>query len=98
MHGCSSRERRCSVRGRRLMDRRSSEVEGCLPTRRALEVGSSSRGDTFSVAIRWRHIDASPSGTPEGDNIYVAFLVATWGPSPSSCFSPFRFPGSVLEH
>ncbi|MQM19854.1 hypothetical protein Taro_052867 [Colocasia esculenta] len=40
---------------------------------------------------RWRHIDASPSGTPEGDSIYVATLVATWGPSPSACFSRSGF-------
>ncbi|MQL82255.1 hypothetical protein Taro_014725 [Colocasia esculenta] len=39
-------ERKCPVRGRRLVDRRSSEVEGCKPMRRTLEVGSSSRGET----------------------------------------------------
>ncbi|MQL96635.1 hypothetical protein Taro_029315 [Colocasia esculenta] len=54
MHGCSSRERRYSVRGRRLVDRRSSEVEGWYPTRRALEVGSSSRGETSQqFPSRW---------------------------------------------
>ncbi|MQL82103.1 hypothetical protein Taro_014569, partial [Colocasia esculenta] len=42
------RERRYSVRGRRLVDSRSSEVEGCQPTRRALEVGSSSRDRSVS--------------------------------------------------
>ncbi|MQL70909.1 hypothetical protein Taro_003224 [Colocasia esculenta] len=50
-------------------------------------------GRPWCSFARWRHIDASPSGTPEGDNIYVATLgcaglgvaimMATPGLSPS---------------
>ncbi|MQM03781.1 hypothetical protein Taro_036569 [Colocasia esculenta] len=49
-------------------------------------------GRPWCSFARWRHIDALPLGTSEGDSIYVATLVATWGPSPSSCF---LFPASV---
>ncbi|MQL89915.1 hypothetical protein Taro_022499, partial [Colocasia esculenta] len=57
-----------------------------------LKLGSSVEAweEVVDHLARWRHIDASPSGTPEGDSIYVATLVETWAPSPSACFSRLR--------
>ncbi|MQM20168.1 hypothetical protein Taro_053183 [Colocasia esculenta] len=76
--------------------RGSSELGG--PEEGSLGVLHPDKATPLVSLPRWRHIDASPSGTPEGDSTYVASLVATWGPSPSAYFLfPISAPVSLAD-